>query len=180
MNALIFDTETTGLVSSRLLPLDQQPEVIEFYGAIVDLEDGSIEREAHKFIRPHRPIPQVVTGITGFVDSDFDDKPHFEDVAENVFGIIEDKSVDIVIAHNLSFDMEMMDIEAERLDRAITWPKRRECTVEATIYYNGYRLNLMHLHETLFGEGFEEAHRAKADTQALIRCCLELYERGDI
>jgi hypothetical protein len=34
------------------------------------------------------------------------------------------------------------------------------------------------LHQHLFGEPFEGAHRAKQDTLALLRCCVELLHKG--
>src|SRR6187399_3181485 len=41
MIALVFDTETTDLVTNRTLRLDRQAEVIEFYGVVADLTSGA-------------------------------------------------------------------------------------------------------------------------------------------
>jgi DNA polymerase-3 subunit alpha len=41
-------------------------------------------------------------------------------------------------------------------------------------------MKLADLHEFLFGEGFEDAHRAKSDVMATVRCFIELCKRGDI
>jgi hypothetical protein len=73
--------------------------------------------------------------------------------------------------------MEMVDIEFERLGRKAPWPPRKVCTVEATVHLLGYRLSLQNLHKHLFGENFDEAHRAKVDVEALVRCCVELRKR---
>jgi DNA polymerase III epsilon subunit-like protein len=178
MKAIVFDTETTGLIENRSRPLDKQPEIIDYYAALVDLETGKVENEWNYLIKPSKKIPAIITKITGYVDSDFDDAPPFGEVAEDIIdGLAE---ANVVIAHNFSFDMEMVDIELERLGREVVWPKRAICTVEQTIHLQGYRLTLMGMHELLFGEKFDEAHKAKPDTQALIRCAVELRSKGVI
>jgi DNA polymerase III alpha subunit (gram-positive type) len=84
-----------------------------------------------------------------------------------------------VIAHNASFDQEAINIEANRLGRIIKWPTCR-CSVEQTIHLKGKRLTLGALHEHLFGARFDDAHRARADVMALVRCCCELHKRGEL
>ena len=60
------------------------------------------------------------------------------------------------------------------------WPKNHICTVEHSLHIKGYRLKLAQLHQELLGKGFENAHRAKNDVYALVRCFHALVERGDI
>jgi DNA polymerase-3 subunit alpha len=103
--------------------------------------------------------------------------PTFTKVADRIIAMIE--GAPLVISHNASFDQEVLDIEAARLGRQIHWP-RLLCTVEQTVHLTGKRLTLTDLHNLLFEEKFADAHRAKADTQALIRCCRELVRRGEL
>ena len=57
MKAVIFDTETTGLVKNRTIKLDNQPEIIEFYGALVDLgKKGKILKEVDTLIKPNKAL----------------------------------------------------------------------------------------------------------------------------
>ena len=57
MKAFIFDTETTGLVKNRTIKLDDQPEVIEFYGALVDLsKKGGKILMATRGLSPRSPV----------------------------------------------------------------------------------------------------------------------------
>lgn len=184
MRALLFDTETTGLVGSRLLALDRQPEVIEFYGCLADVDTGKVEKEVEHLIKPRTPIAQAkvkgkrsITDITGIDDEMVKEAPGFEDVADEVFALIEEAP--LVIAHNLSFDVEVVDIEAERLGRTIKWPDQL-CTVEVTVHLKGFRMTLSDLYQHLFGETFLGAHRARADVEALLRCCTELRKRDVI
>ena len=180
MKAFIFDCETTGLISNRKLKIEKQPHVIEFYGATFNLKKKEKPiGEINTFIKP--PLPELVTPditrITGIkYEEHLKDAKLFEEVADKIFATIE--KANVVIAHNLSFDKEMIEIEAERLNRKVKWPKHLLCTVEQTIHIKGFRMNLSGLHEYLFGEKFEGAHRAKVDVEALVRCCRELHKRG--
>lgn len=174
MLALTFDTETTGLLTNRKLKLDEQPEVIEFYGCLIDLKTGELLKEYETLIKPKKEISAKITEITTLTNEQLKDAPAFAEVADNIISFIEEAPV--TIAHNHSYDQDMLDIEAERIERVIKWP-RRLCTVEQTIHLKGYRLSLTKLHELLFKEPFAGAHRAKEDVQALVRCCQELVKR---
>jgi len=180
--ALIWDTETTGLISNHTMKLDRQAEIIEFYGNVVNLKNGKVAHEYHTLIQPIKyPMDDytIKTTKTKITNEMLKDAPQFNKVADSIKDLIE--SSPMIISHNLSFDMEITDIEFERLKATVNWPKHRVCTVEATLYMKGFRLNLMNLHKHLFnGEEFENAHRAKTDVDALTRCCVELYKRGVI
>lgn len=177
MIATILDTETTDLIANRKLKLARQPYIVEFYGVMQDLASGEVFKEVDTLIRVPVKIPEKSSKITGIKDEDLKDAPVFSEVADRIADLIE--SAPLVIAHNASFDQEMIDIEFERLGRKLKWPKLL-CTVEATVHLSGFRLSLTAMHDKLFGKGFPEAHRAKQDVAALARCCVELYQRGEI
>lgn len=177
MKAFIFDTETTDLINSGLLKIDQKPSIIEFYGERVDLETGVTELEVERLFKPPKPITEEITKITNITNKMVEDAPPFAVHANEIRKAIEESEV--VIAHNVSFDREAVDIEFERLAMEVKWP-RLICTVEATICIKGFRLNLTALHQELFGEPFSGAHRARQDVAALRRCVLELYKKGFI
>lgn len=183
VKAIVFDTETTGLIRNRTLKLEQQPEIIEFYGAEVNLKTGKILAEIDTLIKPSKPLSEkpnpgdkkTITEITGITNEMLADAPTIKDVAPNIFRFL--SKGPILIAHNASFDKEMLELEAQRLNLSIKFP-RFLCTVEQTISLKGYRLTLSNLHQELFNEPFAGAHRAKVDVAALIRCCKELFKRG--
>jgi DNA polymerase III alpha subunit (gram-positive type) len=177
VRAVILDTETTGLISNHILPLDKQPRIIEFYAHMVDLTKGETIIEINTLINPGHALEDVTTKITGLKDEDLKEAPSFKDCALGIQSFLE--QAPWIIGHNMSFDKEIIDFEFERLKRRIKWP-RLTCTVEATPHQKGFRLNLQTLHEWLFGEGFPEAHRAKTDVMALTKCCVELFKRGYI
>lgn len=178
MKVLIFDTETSGLISNRSLRLNQQPSVIDFYGAVVDLATGEIGGEFETLLRPPSAISEDITRITGLRNEDLETASPFSAHAETIKRLVEGSEA--IIAHNLSFDREMLDIEFERLGQTLQWPAINICTVEATVHLTGLRLTLSALHYLLFGTSFSGAHRARHDVAALIRCAIELHKRGEI
>lgn len=179
MKALVFDTETTGLIDNRTLGLDRQPHVIEFYGCIADLKKGKVLKELDTLIQPPRlsAITDQITKITSITQDMVKGAPTFAMVAPKISALI--KEAPFIIAHNLSFDKEMIEIEAQRLGKTVDWGKAKLlCTVEQTVHLKSHRLSLSALYEHLFNEKFEGAHRAKVDVMAMLRCCRELVKRG--
>jgi DNA polymerase-3 subunit epsilon len=174
MIAVLYDTETTGLISNHTVKMTHQPHVIEFYGCLVDLKKEKIKQELNLLIKPPIKIEQEITNITSITDETVKNAPSFDKVSNDIFKFLEDAP--LLIAHNASYDKEIIDLEAERLKRTIKWP-RMICTVEQTVSLKGTRLSLSDLYKTLFGEPFAGAHRAEADVKALLRCCVELYRR---
>ena len=72
---VVFDLETTGLdlVKDRII----QISYIKVY------PDGKEER-GDELINPERPIPQLVTELTGISDDDVKDKPTFKELAQTI------------------------------------------------------------------------------------------------
>lgn len=177
MKALVIDCETTGLVFNHLLPLDRQAEVIEFYGCFVDLETGEQLNECYELIRPKHGLTEESIASNNITADMLKDAPLFPSVADKIRSTLE--AAPLIIAHNVSFDSEILDIEFERLGQRVNWP-RRLCTVEQTVHLKGIRMSQSVLHSFLFGEPHKEAHRAKSDVTALTRICIELYKRGEL
>lgn len=176
MIVTVFDTETTGLIESGLLSLDKQPEIIEFVAVRYNTETKDKEYFEY-LVKPKKPIPEKITEITTITNEMVANEKPFSEYITQVKDALE--NTEAVVAHNLSFDREMIDIEMKRHDQTVQWP-RLICTVEQTIPLKGYRLSLTDLHKDLFGEPFAGAHRARQDVDALLRCFESLYERGFI
>ena len=177
MRTLIFDTETTALIGNSLLADRHQPQIIEFFGHIVN-EEAEVVEELEFFCNPGKPLPEEVTRITGIKDEQVRNERPFDHYAGQVALLVQ--SADTVVAHNLSYDEAVVEAEFKRLVLTINWPDDRVCTVEQTEHLKGHRLSLSALHEELFGEPFTGAHRARVDVEALTRCYLELVRRGEI
>ena len=174
----IYDTETTGLHSSRLIEEKHKPELIEFSAVKIDIDTKTRIKEYDFLVKPVRPISAESVKITGITDDMVKDCLPFANHVSEIRDALE--NCDAVLAHNLSFDMEMIDTEFERCGMKLKWPDRKICTVEETICMKGYRMSLSDLHKELCGMSFEGAHRAMQDVNALVRCVEILFDRGFI
>lgn len=177
MKIFFFDTETTDLIGNSLLPENQQPRIIELYGAIIDTSQDFAKLDEIEFLcNPGVRITPEITKITGIKGEDVAEAPaigrHLPAVAK-ILG-----KADAVSAHNLAYDFAVLNYEARRNDREMPWPRIKICTVQETEHIKGFRLSLSALHEHLFGEAFAGAHRARQDVEASIRCFRELHAQG--
>jgi len=177
MIVTIYDTETTGLFYSGLLDNEKKPEMTEFCAFKVDLDKEEILKEYEFLVKPKRGIPDEAVAITGITNEMVENEKHLVHYVDQIKDALE--KCDAVVAHNLSYDKEMIDTEMARINHSIKWP-RLICTVEKSICIKGYRLSLTELHRELFNEAFSGAHRARKDVEALMRCTIELYKRDYI
>jgi len=170
----IFDTETTGLLKPRAAGLESQPYITEIY--IVQV-DENILKEVDSYIKIPVPVPDFITKITGIKDSDLVSAPTFEELLPSLIDIFKDSTE--MVAHNLSFDKAMLGNQVLRCGiKEFPFPEIETCTVIKSMPLEQRRINLTKLHEILFGKGFKDAHRAKSDVHALVRCYHEMRERG--
>ncbi len=166
---VIFDTETTNLTVPEAAPIDQQPYIIEFAAIKVNIQTLVEESRLEFFVRPPRSIPEDSTKITGITNAMVQDAlpfaGHYRKLC-NFFG-----GQRWMAAHNLSFDILMLKYELMRIGKltAFPWPPNQVCTVEASLPLHGYRMGLGDLHRELTGEEHQDAHRAMADVEALLR-----------
>lgn len=177
---IIFDTETTGLISSVDAPLAKQPKIIELYA--LKICDNSLDMisDLQLLIDPAEPITAEITGITGIDDSMVRGQGQFPVHAHAIADFWLGERW--VCGHNVAFDLGMLSIELRRVGAVekFPWTPRQLCTVEASEHYEGRRLKLIDLHKHLTGEGFEKAHRAKNDVMATYTCVKHMAARGDI
>jgi DNA polymerase-3 subunit alpha (Gram-positive type) len=166
--AVIWDTETTGLLQPTRLA-EKQPKIIEIFCLKVDDESLEEVDTLSTLINPQKSISEKITEITGITDKDVEDKPAFVSVYPKLAEFFLGEKT--MVAHNLTFDRDMLHYELVRMgkDRAFPWPPEQICTVEQTMQVKGFRLKLADLYEHCFGEKFDDAHRAEADVRALYR-----------
>lgn len=177
MKHFLFDTETTGLIKNTAIRLENQPHVIELFGLSLGDDLGEVGVWESLFAH-HKPLPEDIKRITGINDEMIKDAPWFYSKAADLKAHIEGH--DVVVGHNLTYDMQMVDYEMDRCNLKVNWPADRICTVEQTEHLKGHRLSLTMLHEFLFGEAFQNAHRAENDVRAMTRCYIELRKRGEL
>lgn len=165
----LFDTETTDLTLHPQADLDKQPRIVEFAGVHTDGND--ILRDVQFLCNPHRRIAPAAAKVNGLSEDDLFDKPnfaHYLDVVQPFF-----QEAQVVIAHNLSFDKQMMTVEATHMGvtlETFSWPAIEICTVEQTFPMFGRRMKLEKLYEIRFGE-YKQKHRARDDLNLLHAIC---------
>lgn len=150
-NCVVLDIETTGLSPVK-------NEIIEF--AAVRVRNYEVTQEFATLIKPSVPIPAFITGLTGISDLDVENAPDIVEILPQIRDFIGD---DIVVGHNVKFDISFIRanfnavlgagfyndfIDTMRLSRRL-FPDMEH-----------HRLSDL---ETEFGLHNERAHRALSD-----------------
>lgn len=166
MQAVIFDTETTGLPKHPDAKPEVQPRIIEFGAVIVDAASGDVVRTVNYLINPQQPLEEIITKITGLTDADLEGQPTWEEVAPEIAALFAECG--IMAAHNLPFDANMILLDNSRC--GITgwkWPEIGLCTAQENAEIWGRRPKLLELYEHVLGKPLAQTHRASDDAAAL-------------
>ena len=164
MRAIIFDTETTGLLKPKRVPLERQPKIIEVGVLLVDGEE--VLDEFSQLINPGETLPKIITKITGITDDDLFDEPPFDDVVTAIESMFEE--AEALICHNANFDKGMLKNELKRIEaNDFPWPEKTICTVQEFMHVKGRRLKLTELYEHFTGKPLAQTHRALDDCKAV-------------
>lgn len=152
-NAIVFDTETTGL--SR--DIDRVVEL-----AIVDWKTGA---GYSKRFNPEMPIPPEATNVHGITDDMVKDCPPFRVHAEEFHRAFSEPEA--VIGYNPFFDIGMLDAEFARCGMPpVKWPTV-VCAKRTWDCHEPSDRNLMSAYRRFVNRaGFDAAHSALADTRA--------------
>lgn len=168
----VFDTETTGLTVHQKSNLRLQPRIIEFAGIITD---GVEVLDSIEFlVNPNIPLEEIIQKITGLKDADLEDCAEWPEYQDQVAGFF--SKADVAIAHNLSFDKNMLINDCRRFDldfAALNFPAIGCCTVEQTMHQYGRRMKLSDLYEMWVGP-YVQKHRAMDDIGLLDQICHRL------
>lgn len=180
---LFFDTETTGLSHHN-------DHVVQIAWALTD-KAGNIKAEECHVIRPNGySIPSLAARIHGITTAKACE-------IGQPLGLVLQRLSDaatratIVVAHNLYFDLGILQHDYKIAE--LPFPlhgKTQICTMRLSSAWcrlpklngsTGFKYpRLEELHYRLFGEGFDGAHDALADTHACRRCYFELVRLGVI
>ncbi|HEX7846110.1 MAG TPA: exonuclease domain-containing protein [Chitinophagaceae bacterium] len=152
----IVDIETTGSYSAA-------NGITEIS---IHVYDG--EKVIEKFetlINPCQPIPYYIQSMTGITDKMVAGAPKFEEVAEQIYTILQDK---IFVAHNVSFDYSF--IKGSLAESGFILNSKKLCTVRLSrkIIPGLPSYSLSNLSHSL-GITINNHHRAGGDTEATVR-----------
>jgi len=171
---ILLDTETTGAPEPMLVPLDQQPRIIELGALKVDNKSLKVLDSIHFLCNPGMSIPAEITKVTGITDEMVSKEKKFVTYVAKLSQFF--LGEDTLVAHNEAFDHRMLELELERLGRLtqFPWPINRICTVERTQARTGKFLKLSELYQKLFGKDPDQKHRALGDVEILHEVCIKL------
>lgn len=157
---VVFDLETTGLdiVNDRIIQLSY----------IKVHPDGKEERES-LFVNPKKPIPPLVSELTGITDEIVKDAPAFEELSSYLAEKF--RGCDFAGYNSNHFDVPMLAEEFFRAGINFDFSKCRLIDAQ-TIFHKMERRNLAAAYKFYCGRKMEddfEAHRADQDAEATYR-----------
>jgi DNA polymerase III subunit epsilon len=190
MTYLFFDTETTGIPANYRAPVEDLanwPRVVQL--AFLLTSAAGIPITSKQFlIKPDGfSIPRAATRIHGINTEQacLEGIPMLAALNEFLACI---KSAPILVAHNMSYDQNVLGAEFLRLGLPNPLPRaRRICTMESATDFcgipgpHGFKWpTLSELHAKLFQRELRSAHSALADVQACADCFFALKSKGII
>lgn len=188
---LVFDTETTGIIK-KSASLEENPYILQFSYCVYDLKRQMIEKIFNSYIRvdPSVVISKEITNINGCTRELCDAGMPIQDALISFYTDL--SSCNILVAHNITFDMEMIQLEFRRHgpelaticpDYANCLSKNNVCTMRTST--NICRLpgrtgksykwpTLLELHVHLFQTKPENLHNSMVDILVCLRCYLKI------
>lgn len=213
MRVLVFDTETTGLPETKIINPDTLklwPHIVEFSYIIYDTDENDIVETFDTIIKVKEDviIPDESIKfhrITNKISAE--DGRDIDIVLNNFFHHLQ--NVDLLVGHNITFDINMVTIELLRIinDDTIVKKEKMEhkqnlhfltnfkyiyCTLkESIVLCNIKSVNkfgkeyikfprLNELHEKLFESTPNKLHNSFNDILVTLRCFMKLKFDVDI
>jgi DNA polymerase III epsilon subunit-like protein len=212
MRTLVFDTETTGLSKTQIISestIHLWPYIVQFSYIIFDTEANKIVKIKDSIIK----VPETVTiseensnihGIT--TEISFAKGVSLKPVLEEFFSDL--NTVDHIVGHNVSFDLNMIKAELQRLiidsinlndvirfkeyTTKLNTSKNIYCTMQETIEYCAIELKdkfgrpykkfpkLVELYQKMFNVTPKNLHNSLNDVIVCLRCFIKLKYDVDI
>ena len=166
MREIILDIETSGL------DYKEGHRVIEI--GCIELNRKEVGSHFHRYINPLKILTEENMNIHGITNEFLEDKPLFEDVADDFLSFIQDS---FIIAHNANFDVGFLNHELEKISKPIIDKDRVVDTVViARNRFPGQQVNLDSLVKKLKVNSLidREFHGALKDAKILTDVYLEL------
>jgi len=207
MRVLVFDTETTGLPQSKIISPDTLklwPHIVQFSYVIYDTDTNDIVSSMDNIIKveEHVVISEGSIELHGITKEISQTKGCKISKTINIFFNYLRK-VDILIGHNIEFDIQMLKVELLRLIYSDTLPDEKSrkyknylydlsnfeniyCTMKNSIElcsikvldkfgkeYNKYP-KLIELHKYLFHTTPSNLHNSFNDILITLRCFIKM------
>lgn len=189
MITLFFDTETNGLPKSWKAPvteIDNWPRIIQLAWAIYD--EGELMESRVDMIKPDG---WVIPREKFWIEHGYSTEASMEsgiDIVSALTPLVDAIEVaDVMVAHNMSFDKNIVGAEMIRLGITTTNKPIKICTMNSGTKYcalpGNYGLKwpkLEELHDKLFGTDAGQQHDALKDVMITAKCYFEMVRQGII
>lgn len=159
----IVDIETTGGSPGY-------HRIIEI--AVLLVDDGVLVRRWQSMIQPGVTIPDKINQLTGICDSDVDAAPVFAQLAEELWGLLDNR---VFVAHNARFDHGFLKAEFKRC--GLQFKPRVLCSVKLSrhLFPQFKRHSLNHIIRR-FSYRVVNRHRAMDDALVIWRFFLTISQ----
>jgi DNA polymerase III subunit epsilon len=167
---VFLDLETTGINVSA-------DRIVEI--SLLKIAPDGKEQWMTSRVNPEMPIPPKVTAIHGISDSDVADSPTFGEIAKNVAAFME--GCDLAGYNAVKFDIPVLAEEFLRVNVDFNFNKRKYVDPQV-IFYKKEQRTLAAAYQFYCKKDLENAHSAKADTQAtydVLKAQLDMYHDLD-
>ncbi len=161
---VIFDTETTGLSAVY-------DSIIEI-GA-TKMKDGQVIDRFDKFINPGHPLSEVTTNLTSITTEMVENEPDESVIVGEFMDFIGD---DILVGHNVTFDMGFMNAALTRMGRdRLSMPVIDTLEMSRTLHskYRNHKLDSLAKRYNIV---LEHHHRADSDAETTGYLMYKLFE----
>ena len=207
MKIIVFDTETTGLPKSRTITpntIHLWPFIVQFSYIIFDTDTNTMLKsyDAIVKLKPYNVISKDSIEFHGITQEISESKGINIDTV--LFAFISDmRNADMIVAHNVEFDLNMIRVELLRLEQSaldVDLELRKAifedqtnfyCTMKESInlckiekensrgtYYKFPTLTELHKH--LFAVEPKHLHNSYHDILCTIRCFIKMKYNQDI
>ena len=184
---LVIDTETTGLTSLSFATernYQKWPRLVQIAWGLI--ENDHVEIQNSTIIRPNGfNIPSNAIRIHGIThEQALEGGKDLKNLLVTLNKVMQ--TADTIIAHNLNFDLGILQSEAMRLGVPLEFPNKRQCTAFMGQAYirkeKNMRLSefprLGELHKMLLDYDHEPKHDASSDVIACANVYTELKKLG--
>lgn len=190
MNIIFFDTETIGFPINWKAPVtevDNWPRMMQL-GFEVCNDKGEVLQSYLKLVKPDG---WEVPNERFWIENGYSNERSLElgepvsDVLSAFVNAIEKYDCQLLVAHNMDFDKNVVGAEMIRLDIKIERRMLKVCTMKSSVDLCqlpgkfGLKFpKLVELYNKLFDKDFDGAHDAGNDVAACRECFFKLVELG--
>lgn len=165
---IVFDVETTGTDRGR-------DQVIEL---CMQLGLGDNARSRTWRIKPSVPMSPGAQAVHGISMEELADCPPFGALADRIRDII--TWAEVLIGYNLTFDIEMLQAEYERLGQPLLDLRDKYIIDPFRLWQRCEPRSLQHAHKRFVGAEFGDAHSAEADVAATGRVLCGMIDNFEL